>query len=150
MSYSYIKKVFPDYQNSIDHQKSLGDSFMKKTVVENYDNLQFFKQPIVDQNIPSYNNVDLPASTKTPVALEAPSSLSAPIAPSHVVVDPVNHSANISHVLSCEACKTILMKNLNFEVELSKNRELMELLSFVLYGLFLILLLNMILKKNRL
>lgn len=48
----------------------------------------------------------------------------------------------ITHIINCDKCKSILMKQLNIESDNKRNEELMELISYLIFAIFILLLVN--------
>lgn len=55
-----------------------------------------------------------------------------------------DHDSYIKHVLKCEQCKDLLIKQFNIESDRIRNEEILELISFLIFGLFILLLLDKI------
>jgi len=53
-----------------------------------------------------------------------------------------SHETYIKHVLECDQCKEILLKQFNIETERIRNEEILELITFLIFGLFILLLLD--------
>ena len=53
-----------------------------------------------------------------------------------------NHSDYTKHILECEHCKNILLKQFNVETDRIQNEQILELISFLMFGLFILLLLH--------
>lgn len=59
--------------------------------------------------------------------------------------DPVtlnSHTSYVNHVLQCEECRKIVTKQLNLDIDKVKMDEWMELFSYILFGVFILLLLD--------
>ena len=52
------------------------------------------------------------------------------------------HIEYTKHVLECPTCKEILLKQFNIESDRIRNEEIMELVSFMIFGLFILLLID--------
>jgi hypothetical protein len=57
-----------------------------------------------------------------------------------------DHDNYIKHILKCEQCKELLLKQFNIESDRIRNEEIMELISFIIFGIFILLLLD---KSNK-
>jgi hypothetical protein len=53
-----------------------------------------------------------------------------------------SHEAYTKHVLECDQCKEVLLKQFNIETERIRNEEILELITFLIFGLFILLLLD--------
>lgn len=53
----------------------------------------------------------------------------------------------LKHTLECAKCKGILMKQFNLESDRLRNEELMEVASYMIFGLFILLLIDNLSKK---
>lgn len=53
----------------------------------------------------------------------------------------------LKHTLECSKCKSILIKQFNLESDRIRNEEIMELISYLIFGLFVLLLLDNLTKK---
>lgn len=48
----------------------------------------------------------------------------------------------MKHVLECNKCREVLLKQLNIETDRQRNEEMMEVVSYVVFGLFVLMLLD--------
>lgn len=48
----------------------------------------------------------------------------------------------VNHIANCDKCRSILMKQLNIESDNKRNEELMELISYLIFAVFILLLIN--------
>lgn len=48
----------------------------------------------------------------------------------------------LQHVLNCDQCKKILMKQFNIESDRIKHEEIIELISYIMFGLFILYLID--------
>ena len=53
-----------------------------------------------------------------------------------------SHEVYTKHILECEQCKQLLLKQFNIETERIRNEEILELITFLIFGLFILLLLD--------
>ena len=165
MSYSYVKTVFPDFKYSnvydtklyenlnvsqranrlfepadFDVAKSYSDISVlqerlpekpkEKSKIETFqDNQKFFIPPLPANVIPANNNIiqreKFDGENKTSG----------------------HHSEYTKHVLECGPCKELLMKQFGIENDRIRNEEIMELISYLIFGLFIILLIDTYAKK---
>ena len=161
MSYSYVKTVFPNFEFSnvyndklytnvtnvtkeikplsvsgVDNNQSNARIETYKQIEpyqepyqesyqENYkSNLTFYNKPIVDQDIPNYDS-PLESFENKPTPKSSTS-----------------HDEYINHINSCPSCKEALLKQLGIETERLKNDEIMELISYIVFGIFILILLD--------
>lgn len=163
MSYSYVKTVFPEFKYStvydtkmyenlnvsqydnrlfepadLDVSKTYSDLSKKESIVEPkqeqkskietfQDNQHFYHIPIPQDNIPSHNNII--SKEKFEGGKEQ------------------SHMEYTKHVLECSSCKELLMKQFNIENDRIRNEEIMELISYLIFGLFILLLIDTYAKK---
>lgn len=159
MSYSYVKTVFPDFKYSnvydsnlyenlnvsqydkrlfepadLDIVKTYSDISLSEpepkiqSKIETFQNNQrFYNQPLPESNIPINNNL------LTRERFEDNTQQ--------------NHSQYTKHILECPSCKELLMKQFGLENERIRNEEIMELISYLIFGLFILLLIDMYAKK---
>lgn len=158
MSYSYVKTVFPNFEFSNVYNDKLYTNVTKEikplTVsglennlgnarietykqIESYQepyqepyqenyksNLTFYNKPILNQDIPNYES-PLESFENKPTPKSSTS-----------------HDEYINHINSCPSCKEALLKQFNIESERLKNGEIMELISYILFGIFILILLD--------
>jgi len=53
-----------------------------------------------------------------------------------------SHETYTKHVLACDQCKEVLLKQFNIETNRIRNQEILELITFLIFGLFILLLLD--------
>lgn len=154
MSYSYVKTVFPNFEFSTIHNDQLYTDLNQtksnqqlnvvgfntneqnelkqnvneidpiQTNIETYQNNQtFYNKPIINQEIPNYNNINVESFSNNNQ-------------------NESKHDEYINHINNCSSCKEILIKQLNIETERIKNEEIMELISYVIFGIFILFLLD--------
>lgn len=159
MSYSYVKTVFPDFKYSNVYDTKLYDNLN----VSQYDNRLF--EP-VDTDI-SRNYADITLAQEQPkkesrieTFQDNQKFYTPPLPASNI---PINnnrinrekfddepsqkHLEYTKHVLECPSCKEMLMKQFNLENERIRNEEIMELISYLIFGLFILLLIDTYAKK---
>lgn len=98
-----------------------------KNKKDNKDNLHFYNIPLVD-----YNQTPLPKKIK---AIEGYTD---------------NNSTcdeHMKHILECSLCKSAITKQLQLDNDRIRNEEIMELLSYIAFGIFVLLLIDNIKKK---
>jgi len=202
MSYSYIKSVFPNFENSnkvydetlytninsslyneaseSPQVKPLEYNNKKKEqeeifnlpsnkLLENLTNIeqdnsgQFQSQM---KNNLSYYNLPLKSQIQTPLA-QTPLSQT-PLAQTPLAQTPLARSSlvqneskieisdmncddcdvHVKHILDCKQCKMLAIKQLGIESDKYRNEEMMELASYVIFGMFILLLIDS-LKKDK-
>lgn len=136
MSYSYIKNVFPNFNSS----KSLNDNVYNKLKSSNLtlnndtndfqSDLNFIPSTI---NLEKFNEIETfvspgPAPNQNVIKTQIPTNC-----------EVHNCEDYIKHVLSCSKCQGIMRKQLNTDNERLRNEELMELFSYILLGIFVLL-----------
>lgn len=140
MSYTYIKTVFPEFEftnvyndnlyknvnetsnnllNVVGFSKSNDHSietFKEIDKIENQskNNLKFYNEKIINQNIPNYNNTGTL----------------------------VNHHDHIDHINNCKQCKDSLLKQFGYENQRINHDDLMELFSYIIFGILLYMLIK--------
>jgi hypothetical protein len=159
MSYSYVKTVFPDFKYSnvydtklydnlnvskrdtnlfepadLDHAKTFSEITVlqeqpkRETRIETFqDNQKFYTPPLPNTYIPVNNN----RINREKFDEEQNQT----------------HLEYTKHVLECPSCKELLMKQFNIENERIRNEEIMELISYLIFGLFILLLIDTYAKK---
>jgi hypothetical protein len=100
----------------------------QKSKIETFqDNQHFYQIPIPQYNIPSHNNIGNKEKFETG--------------------SEQNHIEYTKHVLECTSCKELLMKQFNIENDRIRNEEIMELISYLIFSLFILLLIDTYAKK---
>jgi hypothetical protein len=195
MSYSYIKSVFPNFENSnkvydealynnintlytdstlglvkpenlersqINYNKPQKDTFeltqnkilkanenveAMSNVFNEYANVSLHKPEVLD-NL-SYYNLPLKSiqkqNIKTPeIVVQKTKGIEnfEDENPKNVKYTDTDCDQYIKHVLECSKCKTIAIKQLGIENDRFKNEEMMELASYIIFGLFILLLID--------
>ena len=148
MSYTYIKTVFPEFEftnvyndnlyknvnetsnnllnvvgfsQSNDHptprpHSDSIETFKEIDKMENQsnNNLKFYNEKVINQNIPKYNNIETF----------------------------VDHHDYIDHINNCKECKDILLKQFGYETQRINHDDLMELFSYIIFGILLYMLIK--------
>lgn len=147
MSYSYVKTVFPNFSASI-YDTKLYDTIesttvpnellsSESTIQEDYGIINDKK----NSNIETF--VDNLKFYSSPVPINT--SINAKVSNSKDIED-VNHQDYSNHILECSNCKDLISKQLNLDIDKIRNEEIMELISFIMFGIFILLLIDS--KKN--
>jgi hypothetical protein len=177
MSYSYLTSVFPEFQSSFPNtsaviiEKSEKKEDKSKNVftgVEETEMTKFAKNLLTDESITNgyivpqtklleeYSEVNFDKSKhnkdnlhfyNVPYAkqiLEQPKRIK--------VIEGYTGETNcdeyMKHVLECSLCKTAITKQLQIDNDRIRNEEIMELLSYIAFGIFIMLLIDNIKRKN--
>jgi DNA replicative helicase MCM subunit Mcm2 (Cdc46/Mcm family) len=157
MSYSYVKSVFPEFKYSNVYDTKLYDESLNKTVASTnkeilpaeqngYAEVELNKiEKIENQNIETFQNnlkfYNKPRDMK-PYKEEFETNVANVANVTNFTNVDSNHSEYIKHILGCASCKEILMKQFNIESDRVKNEEIMELISFIMIGIFVLLLID--------
>jgi len=171
MSYSYVKTVFPNFKYSnvydtnlykntiIENTNNTNNS--AKNIAPHENNMEYFN--IEQKNTTNY---ELP-ETKIETFQNNLKYYNLPSPPihftqqhhnpphfieqfekentqdtQHKLHNSNNHTNYTTHVLDCSSCREILMKQFNIESDRIRNEEIMELISFIIFGIFILLLLD--------
>lgn len=195
MSYSYIKSVFPNFENSnkvydealynnintvyTDKQSSIPipENVESKQTDENYPTLlgnpKIEKMSNVnidgksslpfqyaqtnelseisfnkhgEQNNLSYYN--LPMKNLTPAPISVPMKQEQRVIQKIEKFEDVKGNCEpecdlyVKHILECNKCKSVAMKQLGIESDRIRNEEIMEVVSYIVFGLFILLLID--------
>jgi hypothetical protein len=167
MSYSYVKTVFPDFKysnvydtklyenlNVSQHDSKLiepvdldiNTSYSSISILEKsnkeeskietfQDNQKVFNSPLPSNNIPLDNNIIKKENFYSETKRETETKSEG------------HHLEYTKHVLECGHCKELLMKQFGLENERIRNEEIMELISYLIFGLFILLLIDTYVKK---
>lgn len=122
MSYSYIKNVFPDYEYSITENvfNSLKPQQQEPNPHDNHQQLHFQIEP--EKPIKPGNNVQ-----------EA--------------FENTDCENIIDHISKCSYCYKMLQKQMAIENDRIQQEEIMELVSYIVLGVFILLLIEYL--KNK-
>jgi len=191
MSYSYIKSVFPNFENSnkvydeslysgsgIDEQSNSPKSVIGSNVMVN---LTDFSKTLSQKN----NDIDLPqekliesyrniegmtngeyAEIKPLNPTDARNNLKYYNKPLSTFTNDtsvvrqkskekdifekftddkevqMNCDSYVKHVIECNRCRAMAMKTFGIETDRIRNEEIMELISYILFGLFILMLID--------
>ena len=190
MSYSYIKSVFPNFENSnkvydetlyTNINSSLYNEVNIQQVkpLENYNKENYNKvnnkkdETFIlpsDKLLENLTNIDqyniaqfqsqnnLKSQNQTPTIpqtrfVESPITPVTPVTPvtqneSNTEIECGDCDTYIKHILDCKQCKMLAIKHLSIESDKYRNEEMMELASYVIFGMFILLLIDS-LKKDK-
>jgi hypothetical protein len=186
MSYSYIKSVFPNFENSnkeydeslysdlgkeqgrqqnikneigsnvmvnlSDFSKTLSQKnneivLPQEKLIESYRNIEGMengeyaeikpRNPMDERNNLKYYNKSLPISqpTSPPKSKEKKDIF-------EKFTDDTNCDLYVKHVIECNRCKMMAMKTFGVETDRIRNEEIMELISYILFGVFILMLID--------
>ena len=177
MSYSYIKSVFPNFENSSKvYDDTIYNNISSAKKEEKTDNTSNYS---VQQNDPytfsNYNsdketfvlpqtnlletfNNNVTNETNKKEEKNNLSFYNLPL-PLHSQLPNKNLKAienfeggdkiydegcdkYVNHTANCDKCRSILMKQLNIDSDNKRNEELMELISYLIFAVFILLLIN--------
>ena len=188
MSYSYIKSVFPNFENSskvydkalynelnsLDSDKieikpvlsiNIEDKlsqFTRDLALSNKKDLGEFEIPQDKflehyKNTQDYSDVDFKSTNNandnlkfynlpSPKEYYIDSKRSTNEKTIEKFTDNTNCDLNcdsyIKHIMECSKCKSITMKQFGVESDRIRNEEIMEVISYLIFGLFILLLLD--------
>jgi hypothetical protein len=93
--------------------------------------IQYYNKPIINNNIPHY---DSPLVSQNLARKET------------FTDEHSSCSSFIKHINHCEDCRIVMMKQFNIESDRIRNEELMELISYIMFGVFILLLFDQLKK----
>jgi hypothetical protein len=133
MSYSYIKSVFPNFEPTTSTNGNFfnslpqNDNVTNKVVEANgQDDYYKFAKSLINE-AKSVESFDNSAATVKQAFNEC--------------------NDHMNHMLQCSHCKDILTKQLDRQNDKIQNEEIMEIFSYIVFGIFLLLLIES-LRKN--
>ena len=161
MSYSYIKSVYPNFKTTQQKLYTIEDDF--KQLI---DNNKISNPELINQIKYNYVNTTPNLSTNSIIKEQGvpysmsklPYNLEGVIketfeqnSEKNNIIDNIENNSNshndiVSHVLKCTKCKDMILKQLNIEIDNKRREETMELISYLIFGIFILLLIE-ILKK---
>ena len=136
---SHLLNYISPFDREASHEAQIKDKkieMFQQSSPQN--NLKVYNQPIVNNNIPNYNNIDFTTATQI-IKNEAKNVTE--------VNQAVSHDLYIKHVMDCDICRERLLKQFNIQTERIRNEEIMELISYIMVGVFILILLDNL--KNR-
>ena len=166
MSYSYVKTVFPGYEfsnlyndqvyNIKPNNEPLNVIGITNENIDNYtpikNNTQVYNKPIINQHIPNYNNISknhfaVPDQDPQPLQSVTPHNYISyneefGNESGSIKNNTVSHLEYIKHINNCPSCRQELLKLFNIETERIRNEEIMELISYIIFGIMLYILLE--------
>jgi hypothetical protein len=194
MSYSYIKSVFPNFENSNKvydenlynnitniysttelpqpendekiklnykiSQNNIFDTQEQKVekmtnVTNDYAEFTLQKQPQSQNNL-SYYNIPLEykrdTSSSNDIIGKNKDSLQTRNVKTHRTIETFENKEcdiYIKHVYECDYCKKIVMKQLGVDNDKYRHEEMMEVASYIIFGLFILLLVDSLKSEKR-
>jgi hypothetical protein len=130
MSYSYIKSVFPNFEPTTTTNGSMYNSLPQNDIVTTS------KQVVEANGQDDYYKFAKSLINETNV-VESFDNSPAPI--KQAFGDCNDH---MTHILQCSKCKEILTKQLDRQNDKIRNEEIMELISYIVFGIFILLLIE--------
>lgn len=172
MSYAYIKNVYPGFKESKEYSnklynslESVNPSATALTQVNNNtpapfesdDEARFARSLLSNSelkpvSLPQLKLLEtLQNTTETPnkdnlryYNIPLPKSVETFEETSIKQDCKVDCDSHVSHVLNCPRCKGIIARQLNLDNDRVKNEEFMELFSYIIFGVFILLLIDSI------
>ena len=102
------------FYQTIDNNNSIGQG-------QGQDNLKYYNKPLPSNLINNQNHNTISSESFS---------------------QNLNHELYIKHILECEACKNTLLKQFNIDNDRMRNEEILELVFFIILGIFILLLLE--------
>ena len=163
MSYSYIKSVFPNFENSnkvydetlytnINSSLYNNNDMSQVKPLENYnqenkrDETFILPSNKLLENLENLENLEKLKNVNDTSQIIPKQIISLPVESKMEVWDDCD--THIKHILNCKQCKMLTIKQLSIESDKYRNEEMMELASYVIFGMFILLLIDS-LKKNK-
>lgn len=136
MSYSYIKNVFPNFESSLQDATAVYNA-----VVEPFDAAP---APAPGKAPPRPSPQVSPAQKATGLDYSSPKRL-LDVVDTHTP-SPTCH-AIVQHALDCQACANVITKQLQLNHYTLLTEEVLELVSYVLFGIFVLVVLDYIARR---
>lgn len=134
MSYSYLQAVFPKFEHSKvydDKIYSSLDSVSTNRQEKNNKDKNELKKENTPQPIQEIETIGDPGIHKSEFKQLEKFQDNADI-----------HQMHMAHILECMSCRNIMRKQFHLEDEKIFKEEVMELISFIAFGVFLIIFLD--------
>ncbi|NDC96059.1 hypothetical protein EB118_26500 [bacterium] len=172
MSYSYLKNVFPNYSTSVEYDdyifrslnaidtaeaqaRNLQDpkNIVTNRVIPNYSRVKESNEPVV----PANNMQSLSQFTQALLNTQVDTSVHQPEKPIDPVLLPqkriieefsdsgiqdVSCDKHMKHILNCQKCKGVVIKQWDLDADKTRNEEIMEVICYIIFAIFLLLLLE--------
>jgi|UniRef100_A0A6C0DZE1 hypothetical protein len=155
MSYSYLKNVFPNFDSSVDYQNKVYNEININTTnqtnstvtpasnIPSLNKLSKFTQSLIGAPFQQNN---MPIMSKEPYVETTQESFSNNTIEKFEDEQPTC-DFYMKHVLSCHRCRSIIMKQWNIDNNRIQNEEIMELVTYIVFGIFILLLIDIL--KNK-
>lgn len=177
MTYSYIKSVFPNFETSKVYDEKNYNNITLKNPIENNNNntdsfLSQFILPInqkenntkyrqdekiiktndiqTKNDIFSFNEKDMVSFIEENYYKNLNKEKNLQLTEMFTNDKEYKESectSHLNHVLECVKCKEMFSKQLNLEYEKVRNEEIIEVVSYIVFGIFILLILDNISKK---
>ena len=141
MNYSYLKNTLKNYRPSeyytppYKKQTTNNDILSGLGKLENqYQNISISPLERLSNTVPKQNFTEI---------TQLPSNIPIQTQFSNTTYIPQNHDQFINHVLGCEQCKRLFAKQYNLETARINNEEFMDVVMYVIFGIFVYILLSM-------
>ena len=110
----------------------------------NNNNLSFYNLPLHSQELNNSQGLNKSQGLNNSRAIQLPNRKLKTIENFESGGDTCDEDCDkyVKHITNCEKCKSILMKQLNIESDNKRNEELMELISYLIFAIFILLLIN--------
>lgn len=129
-----IKPLFTPVETKIEtfseneSETSRSGNFSANDTGSSRSGIQYYNKPIINNNIPHYDSPLTLARTET------------------FTDEHSSCSSFMRHINHCEDCRMVMMKQFNVESDRIRNEELMELISYIMFGVFILLLFDQLKK----
>lgn len=154
MSYSYLKNVFPNFEASINYQNKVYNEInINNDKDQKIKPIDSSKLDLFTQSLIGAPYVQSQRSSSQPVPLQSVPSTS--IQKEQLIEKFESDSSEqqygcdmyMRHVLGCHKCRSILLKQWNIESDRLRNEEIMELVTYIVFGIFILVLIDIL--KNK-
>jgi hypothetical protein len=109
------------------------ENFANNNIEASKNNLHYYNEPIIDSFIPNYANVDYQSDNTGNNKISG-------IEKFDNSGNEIAHENYIKHMSDCQSCKNIILKQFNIESDRIRNQEIIELISYIMFGLFILIL----------
>ena len=147
MSYSYIESVFPTYKSSNTYNSDLYNTIKPPTTKSKV-------HPMYEKDLAKFTSELIQTKEKfesEPADFPLPSGSKDNL---HFYNIPLkskegfeslelgNCDMFVKHVLECSKCNQMVSKQLNIETDKQRNEEILEVMSYVMFGIFMLVVLD--------
>lgn len=148
MSYSYIKSVFPKFESGAtfenvytQQKRAVAKPATTPVAFDAQEYNQFSKHLMSVQNNVGERLPERPQERRQ-ASVTVKESFESPLQGMDTC------DGYMKHVLNCGGCKATMMKQFNIDADKARNEEFMELVSYIVFGIFILLLLDNV-SKNK-